>query len=58
MHAVFPGLLQNTDLVGEEAREGLDGSIAPSPLNGGIKYQTFWKRKKEITVKARNAFGM
>jgi hypothetical protein len=35
MHAVFPGMLQNTDLVGEEAREVLDGSIAPSLLNGG-----------------------
>jgi len=35
MRDVFPGLLQNTDPVGEEDREGLDGSIAPSPLNGG-----------------------
>jgi len=35
MRDVFPGLLQNTDFVGEEDREDQDGSIAPSLLNGG-----------------------
>ena len=59
MRDVFPGLLQNTDPVGEEDREGLDGSIAPSLVSGGIKYQTLWRRKKEgAVVMARDAFGM
>jgi hypothetical protein len=59
MRDVFPGLLQNTDLVSEEDREGLDGSIAPSLLNGGIKYQTLWSREKEgRVVVARAALGV
>jgi hypothetical protein len=59
MRDVFPGLLQNTDLAGEGDREGLDGSIAPSLLNGGIKYQTLWCRKKEgIVARARDTWNV
>jgi hypothetical protein len=52
-------MLQNTDLVGEEDREGLDRSIAPSLLNGGIKCQTLCRRKKGgAVVMERDAFGL